>query len=81
MINFFLFYFKDNYDKILRISIFLLSLILIVSFFPNKGKFKYEFSKGKPWLHETLIAPFSFPILKSDEEVSLEIKSIRSIVG
>ncbi|MBT5615817.1 MAG: HDIG domain-containing protein, partial [Flavobacteriales bacterium] len=35
-------------------------------------KFKYEFTKGKPWMHETIIAPFDFSILKSVEEIESE---------
>ncbi|HEY3373335.1 MAG TPA: hypothetical protein VGK10_21000, partial [Prolixibacteraceae bacterium] len=41
---------------------------LIFLMFPGESRFKYEFQKGSPWRHETLIAPFNFAILKSDAE-------------
>lgn len=54
------------------ISMFLISVLIIVYLLPREGKFKYEFQKGKPWMHETLMAPFSFPIYKSDAELQAE---------
>lgn len=43
---------------------------------PREGKFKYEFQKGKPWMHEDLIAPFDFPIYKTEAELFEERNSI-----
>ena len=40
--------------------------------FPKEGTFKYEFHKGKFWMHDDLIAPFDFAINKSDEELAAE---------
>lgn len=36
------------------------------------GKFQYEYAKGKPWKHATLIAPFDFPIYKTPAELKVE---------
>ena len=55
---------------------FLISAFIIVYLFPREGKFRYEFQKGKPWLHETLIAPFSFPIYKLEAELEAERDSV-----
>ena len=63
---------RDNHEQIFRVSLFLLTLALIVYAFPRQAKFKYEFTKGKPWMHETIIAPFDFSILKSVEEIKSE---------
>ena len=49
---------RNNYYIIQKIFIFLFATILIVWMFPNKASFKFEFQKGKPWMHETLIAPY-----------------------
>jgi len=43
---------------------------------PRQGKFKYEFQKGKPWMHLDLIAPFDFPIYKTEAELFEERNSI-----
>ncbi|MCB0805279.1 MAG: HDIG domain-containing protein [Bacteroidales bacterium] len=65
-------YLRNHYSDITKILLFLLSVVLLVMVFPKEGKFKYEFSKGKPWMHDDLIAPFDFAILKSDEELEKE---------
>lgn len=44
--------------------------------FPGESRFKYEFQKGSPWRHETLIAPFNFAILKTDAEIKSENDSV-----
>jgi len=61
-----------------RIFLFLLTLVIIVYVFPRQAKFKYEFTKGKPWMHETIIAPFDFSILKSVDEIKREQEIINS---
>ena len=58
--------------------LFILTLLLILFLFPRQAKFKYEFTKGKPWLHESIIAPFDFSILKSDNELIKEREIIES---
>ena len=45
--------------------------------FPNKASFKFEFQKGKPWMHETLIAPYDFPVYKSNEQLLEEQENLR----
>jgi putative nucleotidyltransferase with HDIG domain len=63
-------------DEILRISLFIIAAIIIVFLFPWEGKFRYEFQKGKPWQHDEYIAPFDFPIYKTDLEVKSERDSL-----
>lgn len=71
---------KKNFAQILQVFLFLCSIALIVFLFPKEGKFRYEFQRGKPWMHETLIAPFDFPIYKSEKQLQVERDSInRSI--
>jgi len=43
---------------------------------PQEGRFRYEFRKGRPWMHETLIAPFNFAIVKSDKVIAQERDSL-----
>lgn len=49
-----------------------MAFIVMMVFFPNEGKFKYEYHKGRPWMYETLVAPMDFPILKTDAELFAE---------
>jgi putative nucleotidyltransferase with HDIG domain len=70
------YYIKRYYKIIFRAFLFAASVAIIVVLFPREGKFKYEFQKGKPWLHETLMAPFNFPIYKTDKQIQNEKDSI-----
>lgn len=48
----------------------LVALFLILTLaLPRQAKFAYDYRKGSPWDHETLIAQFDFPILKTDEQI------------
>ncbi|MDD4149993.1 MAG: HDIG domain-containing protein [Bacteroidales bacterium] len=69
--------FKKYSVIIYAIILFLLSVAFVVYIFPKEKKFQYSFSQGSPWLHENLIAPFNFPVYKSDEEITQEQDSIR----
>ncbi|MDA1009441.1 MAG: hypothetical protein O3C42_02665, partial [Bacteroidetes bacterium] len=70
--------FRDSNEPNFRLFLFVLTLVFILFLFPRQTKFKYEFTKGKPWLHESIIAPFDFSILKSDNELSKERKIVAS---
>ncbi len=63
---------RDNHDSIFKSLLFLLTLFIIVYFFPRQINFEYEYSKGKPWMQETIITSFDFPILKTQEELQKE---------
>ena len=69
----------DRNESIFRIFLFFLTLIIILYLFPRQAKFKYEFTKGKPWLHESIIAPFDFSVLKSESELSKEREIVKSL--
>ncbi len=56
--------------------LFLISIILIVQIFPRQAEFQYEFQKFTPWLHDDILAPFDFPILKTEEELEKEKKEL-----
>jgi len=67
---------KSKYKSIFNGLLFLVALLIIVNLLPREGKFKYEFQKGKPWMHETLIAPYDFPIYKSQQQIKEERDSV-----
>jgi putative nucleotidyltransferase with HDIG domain len=67
---------KDNSTAIYRVLIFLTAIAMVVYILPREGKFPYEYSKGKPWKHEMLIAPFDFPVYKSQTELQFERDSV-----
>jgi putative nucleotidyltransferase with HDIG domain len=67
---------KKYYTTTYRILAFLLAIAIVTYLLPKTGKFRYEYTKGRPWMHNTLIAPFDFPIYKSTEELSNEKDSL-----
>ncbi|MBP7497065.1 MAG: HDIG domain-containing protein [Bacteroidales bacterium] len=66
---------NKNID-ILKYLLIIFSIAFIVYIFPDENKFSYEYSLGKPWFYEDLIAPFDFPVLKTDEEIAEEKQNI-----
>lgn len=68
---------SKNYSVIYKSLLFLVSLVVLVSFFPKEAKFKYEYTRGRPWLHQDLIAPFDLAILKPAEEIEKEKQEIK----
>lgn len=47
-------------------------LALIVLFMPRSGKFNYDYRKGAPWMYETLVSEFDFPVLKTEAQLQKE---------
>jgi len=56
--------------------IYIIAIFLVYFMFPREGKFRYEYAKNKPWMHENLVAPFDFPIFKADQQVQQEMDSL-----
>jgi cyclic-di-AMP phosphodiesterase PgpH len=67
---------NQSYHLFYLAMVFVAGIALIFLAFPGESRFKYEFQKGSPWRHETLIAPFNFAILKTDAEIKAENDSI-----
>jgi hypothetical protein len=56
------------------------AIVLVCWQMPRTGKFKYEYQLSKPWQHETLYAPFDFPIYKDYETLNAETEAARAKV-
>lgn len=69
---------KLYFREILRGFYFVIAILLIILTLPREGRFKYEFQKGQPWQHDDLVAPFDFPIYKTDTELISERNAILS---
>ena len=50
-----------------------LMFALLLLAMPRNSKLSYEYKTGQPWKYETLIAPFDFPILKTEEQIQEEL--------
>ena len=63
---------NNNRHYFERYLLLFVSAVIVLFIIPKKGKFKYEYEEGKPWMHEDLTAPFTFAILKNPAAVTSE---------
>ncbi len=68
--------FYRNSTTIYKVLILASTLILIVYFFSQNGRFQYDFSPNKIWAYNDLTAPFDFTLRKTDEALQREEDSI-----
>ena len=68
---------RHNYYGIAKVLAFLVAIVLVCWQMPRAAKFKYEYQLSKPWPHETLYAPFDFPIYKDDATLRAEQRLLR----
>jgi len=74
--NRYLRFFSKKYATSFRILVTAFTILVSVLILPKGTRFRYEFDKGKVWLHNDLLAPFSFPIRKSDAQLKSEKNSV-----
>ncbi|MCG8700245.1 MAG: hypothetical protein MI922_19485, partial [Bacteroidales bacterium] len=70
---------KNIVYKVKQISIIILFIVtagLVTFLLPREAKFKYEYNRGNPWLHDDLTAPFQFSIYKTDAKLQAERDTI-----
>ena len=69
-----------KYTKtIFRLGIFVALAAVIVALFPRySSSFRYHYEVGKPWGYTTLVAPFDFPIYKTDAQLADERAKLMS---
>ena len=64
-------------DRIVKLAIGVLTALIITIMFPRHETFDTEYSVGMIWAKEDLIAPFSFPIYKSDDVYQKEVEEAK----
>lgn len=70
-----------KYARNVKFIMMLLSIGIIVVSLPKQAKFRYEYDKGKIWNQKDLISPYSFAIIKSDQELKDDqAAAIRSVI-
>tara|TARA_B100000809_G_scaffold3480_1_gene3742 strand:- start:151 stop:2211 length:2061 start_codon:yes stop_codon:yes gene_type:complete len=67
---------RNKHELIFKVILFFVAITLVVLLFPKEAKFKYEFQKSKPWVHQDLLAPFDFAISKTEDELIVERQQI-----
>ena len=59
-----------------RLSLIVISVVIIVWFIPRNSGPQFRYDVGKPWMYGSLIAKFDFPIYKTDEAIKEERDSM-----
>lgn len=73
----------DNikFPKGFKVYLPLLTLFLLLVFImPRDPKFHYDYKKGAPWMYETLVTQFDFPVLKTAQQLQEERERVGSTV-
>lgn len=74
---------SSKYSSALKIVIMALCVLIVTIFLPKQARFKFEYEKGKVWMHEDLISPYNFAIQKTPLEISTDkdqiLKSINPV--
>jgi putative nucleotidyltransferase with HDIG domain len=69
---------KNNWWQDLLKYVLIAATIAFVSFlFPGENYFNYKYQKGGTWNYDDLIAPFSFALNRSQDEIDVEKDKIR----
>lgn len=63
-------------DFFSRAGLIAITVILIVWFLPRKEEQRFRYDIGKPWMYNSFIAKFDFPIYKTDEAIKKEQDSL-----
>jgi cyclic-di-AMP phosphodiesterase PgpH len=66
-----------NRNNVLKILLSLGFLVLIIALYPKTQVQEAAYSIGEPWRDDDLIAPFTFSIMKQDDEIRAEMRDIR----
>jgi hypothetical protein len=73
-----LFYYLSNqHNVIVKLLLFGLTVLILVSLLPQEGRFRKSFEPGRTWRHETLYAPFSFGVIKSDAALQKDREELK----
>lgn len=69
---------KYWHNLLMRVWITALTVAIIVWFLPRDSNSKrYNYDVGKPWMYQSFIAQFDFPIYKSEDAIKQEQDSIQ----
>ncbi len=70
----------NRHASILKYVMMVSTIIVITLALPKHPKFKYEFEKGRVWLHDDLVSPYNYPLKKTPKEVNADKESIKKTI-
>ncbi len=66
-----------NKNNVIKILLSLGFLIIVIALYPKTQVQETPYSIGEPWRDDDLTAPFTFSLLKQDQEIREEIREIQ----
>ena len=60
-----------KHRRILNISLFIITAVIISLIVPSYGTFNYNFKLGQEWEGDNITAVFDFPIYKTTEQYEI----------
>lgn len=67
---------NSKYPSGLKFIMMALCVLIVTIFLPKQARFRYEYEKGKVWMHNDLVSPYNFAVQKTPLEVSDDKKQI-----
>ncbi|HXH99322.1 MAG TPA: HDIG domain-containing protein [Sphingobacteriaceae bacterium] len=67
---------NSKYPSGLKFIMMALCVLIVTIFLPKQARFRYEYEKGKVWMHNDLVSPYNFAVQKTPLEVSEDKKQI-----
>lgn len=65
-----------RYFSVVKYLMMVLCVFIVSLFLPKHARFKYEYEKGKVWMNKDLVAPYSFAIEKTFDELEKDKEEI-----
>lgn len=75
-INRFPFNIISSYPILSKYSMMVCCVTIITLFLPKQPRFRYEYEKGMVWMHEDLVSPYNFAILKTPAEIDADREQV-----
>lgn len=70
---------KLSLNQIIFRTIFMIVAVVVVCWaLPHQEAFRYEYEVGKPWRYGRLVAPYDFPVYRSDSAVKMMEDSLHA---
>ncbi|ALO49994.1 HD family phosphohydrolase [Hoylesella enoeca] len=70
---------RYGHNLLARTGLIIGTVAIIVWSLPRKEELRFHYDMGKPWMYNSFIAKFDFPIYKTDEAIKAERDSILSV--
>ncbi|HEY1024738.1 MAG TPA: HDIG domain-containing protein [Sphingobacteriaceae bacterium] len=70
-----------RYASSIKFIMMAAAIAFITVFLPKQARFRYEYEKGKVWMHDDLVSPYSYAIKKPQAQLEKDRKEVlRSIL-